>query len=195
MINAVILAAGESKRMGTPKALLRLKEQTFLQHIISMLKKSSLDKITVVLGACADTIRKSVDLSGTKIVVNKNYKDGQLSSLIAAIESTSEDTEAVLVCLVDMPFITNSTVNRLIGKFKETLYPIAVPLFDGKRGHPVLFSKSLFGELRNAPPHKGARHVLHSNQDKVLEVPVQDEGILVSVDTPEAYKLRFGTSP
>jgi molybdenum cofactor cytidylyltransferase len=195
MINAVVLAAGESKRMGKPKALLRFEEQTFLQHIISVLQKSALDKITVVLGASADTILKSVDLSGTQIVVNKNCQDGQLSSLITAIESTPEDTEAVLVCLVDMPFISDSTIKRLIGEFKETLYPIVVPLFGGKRGHPVLFSRSVFGDLRKAPPNKGARYVLYSDQDRVLEVPVHDEGILVSVDTPDGYKSRFGRNP
>lgn len=195
MIDAVILAAGESKRMGTPKALLRIREQTFLQQIVSVLQESSVDKITVVLGASAEAICKCVDLSGTKIVLNRNYRDGQLSSLMAAIGSTSEETEAILVCLVDMPLINESTVRQLIGKFKETHYPVIVPVFKGKRGHPVIFSKALFGELRNAPPDKGARYVLHSDQDRVLEVPVQDEGILVSIDTPDAYKLRFGTSP
>ena len=195
MINAIVLAAGESRRMGKPKPLLRFRDTTFLEQIISVLKLSNADRITVVLGAGAETIKKSIDLSGTDVVVNKDYRKGQLSSLIAGLKNTPIETDAILICLVDNPFITKTVVNRLISKFKETNGPIVVPVFNKKRGHPVLFSRSLFKELLNAPAQEGARYVLHSNEERVLGVKVPKSRVLVSIDTPEDYKIHFGVSP
>jgi len=195
MINAIILAAGESQRMGKPKPLLKFNDKTFLEQIISVLKLSDVDRITVVLGPEAETIKEQVDLSGANIVINKNYQKGQLSSLIAAIEKTPPKTDAILVCLVDNPFITVQVVNKIIGKFKETNNPIIVPVFDKKRGHPVLFSRSLFNELTNAPQERGARHVLYSNEEKVLEVETSESSILIGIDTPDDYKRHFGAAP
>ncbi len=195
MINAIILAAGQSKRMGKPKPLLRFNDQTFLEQIISVLKQSDVGRITVVLGAEADTIRKSVDLTGTNIVINQDYQRGQLSSLTAGIKESPEDTEAILICLVDNPFITEEVVNKIVRKFKETNNPIIVPVFDKERGHPTLFSRSFFNELLSAPEEKGARHVLYSNEDKVLELEVSEHGILIGIDTQEDYKLYFGVNP
>ena len=195
MINAIILAAGESKRMGKLKALLRFKDKTFLEQIISVLKLSDVDRITVVLGAEAQTIKKSVDLSGTNIVVNKEYQKGQLSSLIAGIEDVPEETEAILVCLVDTPFINREVVNQIISKFLETNNPIIVPVFNKERGHPTLFSRSLFNELLNAPEEQGARHVIYSNEEKVLELETCESGILIGINTPEDYKFYFGANP
>ena len=195
MINAVILAAGQSKRIGKPKPLLSFNDKTFLEQIISVLKLSLVDGITVVLGAEAETIKKSVDLSETNVVINKDYQKGQLSSLIAAIEDTPEETEAILVCLVDSPFITKEVVNQIISKFKETNYPIIVPVFNKERGHPTLFSKSLFNELIGAPVEQGARYVLYSNEEKVFELETSESGIRFGIDTPDDYKFRFGAYP
>ena len=195
MIDAIILAAGRSQRMGKPKALLRFEDKTFLEQIISVLKLSDADRITVVLGAEAETIKKSIDLSGTNIVINKDYQKGQLSSLIAAIEDTPEQTKAILICLVDSPFITKEVVNKIISKFKETNNPIIVPVFNKERGHPTLFSRSLFNELLGAPEEQGARYVLYSNEEKILELETSESGILIGIDTPADYKFHFGANP
>jgi len=195
MINAVILAAGESKRMGKPKPLLKFKDRTFLEQIISVLKSSDVDTITVVLGAHADTIQKSIDLSETSVVINKNYQKGQLSSLIAALENIPEDTEAILLCLVDSPFITKDLVNSIIARFKQTAGPIIVPVFNKERGHPTLFARSLFHELLNAPEDQGARYVLYSNEDKVTELETSVPAARISIDTPADYKAHFGQDP
>jgi len=195
MINAIILAAGESKRMTKPKPLLTFGNHTFLEQIISVLKLSNVDRITVVLGAQAETVKKSIDLSETNIVINKDYSKGQLSSLIVAIEYTPKETEAILVCLVDMPFITKEVVDEIISKFKQTNNPIIVPVYNKKRGHPVLFSKSLFNELTNAPQEQGARYVLYSNEEKILELDTLESGILVGINTPDDYKFHLGVDP
>jgi molybdenum cofactor cytidylyltransferase len=195
MINAIILAAGESKRMGKLKPLLKFNDSTFLGQIISVLRLSDVDTITVVLGAEAETIKKYVDLSGTRVVINENYQKGQLSSLIAAIEQSSQDTEAILVCLVDNPFVTKEVVDKIVAKFKETNNPIIVPVFNKRRGHPTLFSRSLFDELLSAPEEEGARYVLYSNEERILELETSESGILISIDTPDDYKFHFGVNP
>ena len=195
MINAIVLAAGRSKRMGKLKPLLRFNDTTFLEHIISVLKHSDVDRITVVLGAEADTIQQSTDLSGINVVINQDYQRGQLSSLIAGIEQAPQDTQALLLCLVDHPFITEEVVNKIARTFKDTKSPIIVPVFDKERGHPALFSKSLFNDLLNAPQEKGARHVLYSNEDKVFELEVSERGILIGINTEDDYKLHFGVNP
>jgi len=195
MINAVVLAAGASKRMGKPKPLLRFKDGTFLGQIISVLKLSDADRITVVLGAENQIIRKSVDLSGTDVVINEDFQRGQLSSLLAAIETTPPQTQAIIVCLADMPFISVEVVNQIIAKFRETSAAIVVPVLNGKRGHPTLFARPLFDELLSAPQEQGARFVLYSNEQRIVELQTSDSGILIRIDTPDDYRLHFETEP
>ena len=234
MIDALVLAAGESKRMGMPKPLLRFPRRlcvparqrsmgvppmdsesrarcpcyasgdarptksgdtTFLEQIVSVLQRSEVGGITVILGAHAPMIQASTDLSGVDIIINEDYREGQLSSLLAGLKSLPGETEAILLCLVDSPFITRETVNRVIGAFQETGKPIVVPVFQGRRGHPALFARPMFEELLNAPAEKGARHIVRSNEDKVFEVDIPEPGILVRIDTPEDYLSHFGTAP
>ena len=195
MINAIVLAAGESQRMGMPKPLLRFGDGTFLGQIVSVLLLSQVDMITVVLGAAAETIQRSVDLSRTAVVINTDFRNGQLSSLIAGVKNAPPDTDAVLVCLVDNPLITPEMVNRIVSTFRQTRSPIVVPVFNKKRGHPALFSRSLFNELIHAPVQEGARYVLHSNTERVAEVEMHESAVLVRIDTPEDYMRHFGASP
>lgn len=195
MINALVLAAGESRRMGQPKPLLRFGDTTFLEQIVSVLRLSSVDRITVVLGAKAGTIRTAVDLPGVDVVVNKDYAQGQLSSLIAGLRSVPPQTEAILLCLVDNPFITTDVANRIIRAYRETHKPIVVPVFRNRRGHPALFARAVFDELLNAPADQGARYVVNADADRVCEVDVRDSSILVSIDTPDDYRCHFGAEP
>lgn len=195
MINAIVLAAGESSRMGKPKPLLQFGDRTFLEQIITVLQDAHVDRITVVLGARAEAIARTVDLSETDVVVNNGFRNGQLSSLIAGLESTPPETEAILLCLVDSPFITSDTVNQVVERFRETNAPIVIPTFHGKRGHPSLFAHAVFEQLMKAPPEEGARHVVRANEDKIVEVEVPENAIAVGINTPEDYRAHFGTDP
>ncbi len=195
MTHAIVLAAGESRRMGMPKPLLRFGGTTFLDQILSVLRSSRVEGMTVVLGAQAETIRASVDLSEVDVVVNGDYLQGQLSSLIRGLKSLPVDADAVLLCLVDHPFITTEVVDQLVGAFDETHEPIVVPVFNGQRGHPALFARSLFDELVLAPEDQGARYVVSSNEDKVLEVNVHDRAVTMAIDTPQDYRSYFGAEP
>lgn len=195
MIDAIVLAAGRSQRMGKPKPLLRFDDTTFLERIIAVLGDSHVDRITVVLGAHRPEIQAATDLSQVSVVVNEDYDQGQLSSLVAAIKVLPADAEAILLCLVDSPFITVDIINLIADKFRQTQSPIVIPVFEGERGHPVLFARSLFEALLNAPPEKGARHVVYSNEDKITEVDTPDKAVRIGVNTPEDYRLHFGIDP
>ena len=195
MINAIVLAAGASKRMGKPKPLLRFRDSTFLEQIVTTLQSSQADGVTVVLGAQAEAIAKAVDLPDADVIINGDYRKGQLSSLVAGIKHVPQQTEAILLCLVDHPFITAEIVDKIVGEFRRTDAPIVVPTFNGRRGHPTLFSHSMFAPLISAPAEKGARHVVYSNEDKVLEVTVSDSTVLVGINTPDDYRSHFGMDP
>jgi molybdenum cofactor cytidylyltransferase len=195
VINAIILAAGESRRMGKPKPLLRCGDTTFLERIVSVLRASDVDRIAVVLGAQAAAMQAMTDLSAVEVVMNEDYQQGQLSSLVAGLRSVPAEADAILLCLVDNPFLTAETVNRVIGAFRETQSPIVIPVFDKRRGHPALFSRAVFAELLGAPPEEGARHVVRADADRVLEIDVPDSTILIRIDTPEDYRLQFGVAP
>jgi molybdenum cofactor cytidylyltransferase len=195
MINALVLAAGESRRMGQPKPLLRFGATTFLEQIVSVLRRSDVDRIIVVLGAKAETVRAALDLPGVDIVVNENYAQGQLSSLLAGLRSLPPQTEAILLCLVDNPFVTTDAVNGVIRAFRETGKPIVIPVAHNRRGHPALFARAVFAELLNAPADQGARAVVKANADRVQEVDVRDGSILVRIDAPEDYRSHFGVDP
>jgi molybdenum cofactor cytidylyltransferase len=217
MIHAIVLAAGESRRMGMPKPLLRLPRRscvparrlpasedarptkstdtTFLAQIVSVLQQSEVDGVTVVLGAQAARIRASADLAGVDVVMNEDYRNGQLSSLTAGLKSLPSATEAILLCLVDNPLITGATVNRVVRAFHETGKPIVIPVFEGHRGHPALFARAMFNELLNAPADEGARYVVRSHKDQVFEVDIPEPAILARIDTPEDYLSHFGMAP
>jgi len=186
MIVPIILAAGESSRMGKLKPLLEIEGVTFLQRLIRILKFSKADDIVVVLGNRAEEIQKQTDLSECKVIINEDYKKGQLSSLKKAILNIPEEgVDGILVCLVDHPYISTSLVDKMISTFHNTDKQIIVPIYKGKRGHPVIFSQKLIPQLLVALPKVGAREVLWNNPELILELETEEPGILKDVDYPE----------
>lgn len=190
MIIAVVLSAGESSRMGRPKALLPIQGQKFIERIIRVIGQSRVGRTIVVLGHHADQLRGKIEHLPVEVVVNPDYRSGQLSSLQAAIRHISDDDrcDGMLVHLVDHPFIDVALVDALIESFFETKKMIVVPRYKGKRGHPVIFSRELFGELLNAPLDQGAKAVVNAHRQETLEIEWQDEGITLDIDTPELYR-------
>jgi molybdenum cofactor cytidylyltransferase len=190
MIVAVVLSAGESSRMGRPKALLPIGNQNFIERIVAALKQSQAGRILVVLGHNADEMRQQIEHLGIDIVINPQYKKGQLSSLQSAIRSIEkdDDCDGLLVHLVDHPYIDARLVDLMIQRFYKTKRLIVVPRHHGKRGHPVIFSRELFGELLTAPIDEGAKAVVNAHRQETLEIEWQDQGITVDIDTPELYR-------
>ena len=190
MIIAVVLSAGESSRMGRPKALLPIEGQRFIERIIRVIGQSKVDRTIVVLGHHADQLRGQIEHLPVEVVINPDYRSGQLSSLQAAIRHIKNDDrcDGILVHLVDHPFIDAALVNALIESFCEAKKLIVVPSYKGKRGHPVIFSRELFKELLNAPVDQGAKAVVNAHRPETLEIEWQDEGITLDIDTPELYR-------
>ncbi|MDI6803544.1 MAG: nucleotidyltransferase family protein [Bacteroidota bacterium] len=187
-IYGVILAAGESIRMGSPKALLQIKGKTFLQHLVATLRNAGLHEISVVLGHDSDKIIAQLPDLKIDFVINENYQKGQLSSIQVAIKSAPNDCDAIMICPIDRPLISSELIKKLIEAYSKTKPPIVVPIFDAKRGHPIIFSSSLFSELMRAPHDIGARAVVWAHHNEVIEVPTGEEGILINVDTPEIFE-------
>lgn len=190
MIVAVVLSAGESSRMGRPKALLPIDGQTFIEKIVGALKKSSVAKVIVVLGHNADEMRRHIQHLPIEILVNPDYKLGQLSSLQVAVRSLEKeaDCDGMLVHLVDHPYVNTKLVETMIKRCEETAKLIIVPRYNGKRGHPVIFSRKLFQELLAAPMDQGAKAVVDAHRADTLEIDTEDEGITLDIDTPEIYR-------
>ena len=190
MIVGVVLSAGESSRMGQPKALLPIDGQTFIERIVQALKSGGVERIVVVLGFNADALRRKIEHLPVEIVVNSDFQLGQLSSLQAALRhlASDQDCDGILVHLVDHPYIDPDLVRLMLQRFADTQKMIVVPSHQGKRGHPVIFSRALFKELLDAPMEQGAKAVVNARRDATLEIDTEDVGITLDIDTPELYR-------
>ena len=190
MIAAVVLSAGESSRMGRPKALLPIEGNTFIGRIVAALKQTQAGRIIVVLGHSSDELAAAIEPLAVEILVNPDYKLGQLSSLQVAVRSLQIDAscDGTLMHLVDHPYIDATLVDKMIRLFYETKKDIVVPRRRGKRGHPVLFSRRLFRELLAAPMDQGAKAVVNAHVNETLEIETDEEGITLDIDTPELYR-------
>ena len=186
MIAAVILAAGESRRMGSPKALLPYRGVTFVAHLIAATRHSRIGLTRVVLGAGAADVRRKLNVTDSQIVVNEKWENGPLSSIHAALRSLPEgETEGMLLCPVDHPLITLHLVASLIQAFDATGKAIVLPTYQGRRGHPVLFRSTLYDELMNAPLDIGARAVVRAHSADIATVPTEEEGVVLNLNDPD----------
>ena len=189
MIAGLILAAGESRRMGRDKALLTYHGRSFLETIINNLGAAGIEKVTVVLGHHAESIQRAVNLAGVRVVVNHDYQRGQTSSLQLGLAAAAADSpEAVMLCLVDHPAVSTEVITALSKRFESTRPPVLIPTDEGQRGHPVVISQALFPELLALPPEEPANTVIRKYRDATQFVEVADRGILLDVDDPESYE-------
>jgi molybdenum cofactor cytidylyltransferase len=188
VIAAVVLAAGESSRMGADKALLMYRGRTFLENIITALQGAGVRRVVVVLGHHAEQIEQSVDLSMVEIVVNQDYQRGQTSSLQAGLRVlAANEPDGAVFCLVDHPAISADTIRKLIHHFRSTGEPVVIPQLNGKHGHPVLVGREVFAQIVGLGRGQGADTVIHRFRDRTEFVEVTDPAILIDVDDPESY--------
>ena len=193
MLTGVILSAGESRRMGFPKALLRDPDgRPFIARIVRTLLVAGLTDVVVVTGSQHDAIAAALSEDGLDEVVrlarNPDPSRGQLSSIWTALEACPTDTAGLIMTLVDIPMIAPATVAAVIDGWRATGAPIVRPIAHGRRGHPVLFGRELFDELRVAPLTEGARVVVRAHWSESVDVPVADPGCLIDIDTPADYE-------
>ena len=198
MLAAIILAAGDSTRMGTPKALLPDPDgRPFVARLVRSFSAAGLDEIVVVTGVMHDAIVDAIatDASPARplCVRNPDPSRGQLSSLWTGLEAANRsDIQGVLVTPVDIPMIRTTTIQQVVEAWARTHAPIVRPAVGERHGHPVLFDRVTFESLREAPLTEGARVVVHANADRIVNVPVDDEGCLIDVDTPADYEAVVG---
>jgi molybdenum cofactor cytidylyltransferase len=184
-VEGVLLAAGESRRMGYPKPLLKIADRTFLEHTCAAML-TAVESLIVVLGARADEVRRAIpDEPRIRAVENPNFARGQLSSLQVALSAASCEAAAILVHLVDHPTVSATTFQRVVDEYMRTRQPIVIARYRGRRGHPVLFARALFEELKAVPEDEGARVVVNADPARVHYVELDDPGVLRDLDTPQ----------
>ncbi len=193
MLPAIILAAGASSRMGSPKALLAAPDgRPFVARIVRALLAADVTRIVVVTGRDHDAIVSAVigDQPSTLPIFARNDDPGrgQLSSLWVGMDAVlTADAEGVMMTLVDVPMLDAVTIGRVIDAWRATRAPIVRPAIGDRHGHPVIFDRALFGALRAASLEQGAKAVVRAHADAILNVLVSEEGSLIDVDTPADY--------
>jgi molybdenum cofactor cytidylyltransferase len=191
LISAIVLAAGKSERMGSPKALLPISGRTFLENILDAISRTSIEETLVVVGHHRKEIEAAVKLRS--VVFNPDYEKGMITSFQAGIRALSWDASGAFLFLVDHPLVEPATIEAMIANLAPNR--IVLPTFERRRGHPVLFSSEVLEEILAVPSSEGANIVVRKDPERIVEVPVNAPGILVDIDTPEQFeKLRGGCS-
>ncbi len=202
---AVVLAAGESSRMGRPKAILPVGGMLALQKVLAAARAAGCDPVIAVLGFHEPAIRGAVDLGGTVVVVNPRPERGRTSSIQVGLTQVPVGRAGALIWPVDHPFVAASTLQALCARHTSTRAPVVLPMYrpphgEARRGHPVLLDKGLFDAVEMLGPDQPLRDMVHAYGRRVEEVVVDDPGVIVDLDTPEDYEAalranRGGTPP
>lgn len=196
-ISAVILAAGESKRMGRTKQLLDVGGKPLLQLILDGILQTDVDEIILVLGHEAERIWEKIDTSRVKVVVNRDYSKGMITSIRRGVQALDERSEAFFIVLGDQPGIEPGVYDLLIREFRNR-FPqktIFLPAYKGRRGHPALFSVKHRREALRIEGDRGFREVLERFPQEVSQVEMESESIVHDLDTPEQYRNFISKKP
>jgi molybdenum cofactor cytidylyltransferase len=195
VIPAIVLAAGRSSRMGRAKAMLPAGDgHTFLTRIVQTFLDAGVDEVIVVVGHDAEAIAGGFAASGlpARVVVNGNYDQGQLSSLLTGLDALDRPgVDAILLTLVDVPLVSPATVRAVLDAYHRTHVPIVRPTSGSRHGHPLLIDRALFGALRAADPALGAKPIVRAHASAAGDIAIDDEGAFVDIDTEEDYRRTF----
>ncbi|RLB93286.1 MAG: molybdenum cofactor cytidylyltransferase [Deltaproteobacteria bacterium] len=192
-IAGVILAAGSSSRMGKTKQLMPFGKTTLLGQVVEAAKESALHEIIIVLGYKAEQICQTLDPANTKIILNKDYSNGQSTSLIKGLENVSSVCDAAMFLLGDQPLVTAAIINRLMNAFEAANALITIPYCNDQRGNPVIIARPLFHRLKSLSADIGARDLFDEFKESILKVQITDKAILIDVDTMDDYKNLITT--
>ena len=198
MISAILLAAGESRRMGGDfKPLLKWGTRTVIGACIDNLKRSRVDEIIVVLGFRESEIRARLAGAGVQFAINREFSKGMLSSLKTGLPLVSPRCEGVLIALVDQPMVGPDAINPLVISFGDYEKRISIPTYEGKHGHPIIISRDFEEEimkLDDADP-EGLKTIVNAHRHEIQEVPVESSAILEDIDSPEDYARLVAQVP
>ena len=198
MISAIVLAAGRSRRMGAQKLLLPLDGQPVITRVVDEVLGSPVDEVLVVVGSDANRVKQALEGRRVRLVVNPRAEGDMLSSVRCGLMAVPEQCTAALVVLGDQPGISAAVVAELARAFRTGNRGIVVPTFDGKRGHPLLFSAGYRNEVLTRYDELGLRGLLHAHPDDVSEIQVSTPEVIEDMDLPEDYQrmiLRSSDRP
>jgi molybdenum cofactor cytidylyltransferase len=193
-IAAIVLAAGQSRRMGPVNKLLAdIDGRPMVAGVVDAVLASKATPVVVVLGHQEDKIRAALAGRKATIVVNPDFADGLSTSLQRGIAALPSDVDGAIVCLGDMPAVSAGSIDRLIAAYDPVEgRSICVPTYNGKRGNPVLWDRRYFAEMAGIAGDVGARHLIGAHDEAVCEVAMGDSGVLIDLDTPEALAAHLG---
>lgn len=193
IITAVLLAAGESRRMGDFKQLLRLGDKTFVEHCVDQLLASGVGEVIVVTGHRESDVQRAIGDRSVRFAHNAEYRSGMASSIKRGIRAASENARAFLIALVDQPQIQAETIRQLIQAYEVKPAGIVIPRYDGRNGHPILLDGRLRDEILNMSLEDGLREVVREHADEVLRIDVSSRTVVDDCDLPEDYQRLLGS--
>jgi len=187
MISAILLAAGQSKRMGSENKLIKkIQNIPLIKYSVKNILDSSVDEVVVVLGYQKEIIEKLIEKNNKiKCVINKDFESGIASSIKKGLNCLSKDNDAFFICLADMPFVNKHIYNKLISFRKKN--EIVIPTCNGKQGNPILFSKLMKEKIMNISGDVGAKNIFHLYKNKILYVETKDQSITQDFNTQESF--------
>lgn len=192
MIHALILAAGESRRMGTSKLLLPFGETTIIETVLDHVLETTVESVWVVLGSNSREIEMRIRHLPIRTVFNRRFKAGMLSSIQAGFRALPEETRAALIVLGDQPRIPSAVIKQIIQAYKKSGKGIVLPIYEERRGHPLLIDTKYRKAIDALNPEIGLRQLIRDYPDDLLKVPTNIPAILADIDTPADYKKERG---
>ena len=191
LISGIILGAGESRRMGTLKQLLPFGSKTVIETVIDAFMLSDISEVILVLGHQSRQISEALGSLDVKIAINERYMEGMLSSIQCGIRLASDSSEAFMIGLGDQPSILPDDVNRLIGYFRISNKGIVLPVYNGRRGHPVIIHKKYRDDIYNLDPEIGLRHLMQKYPEDICYLDWASDSIARDMDKPEDYEREL----
>ena len=193
MISALILAAGQSKRMGQEnKLFLPLGGEALLVKLVKSVCDSDVSQVLVIVGHEAEQVRVELNNLPVSFVYNPNFSEGMTTSIKSGIKKVSQDCDGFLICLADMPFVSTTEIDKLIFAYahnrKKGGKIIVVPVFRGQRGNPVLFSRDFQNDILKHEKNSGCKGIINNHSESVMEIEMDNDNILLDVDTFEDYQ-------
>lgn len=193
MISALLLAAGESRRMGARnKLLLPYAGRTLIEHITGTVCAADVGEVVIVLGYEAGRVEEVLGSFEVKVTHNPRYAEGMTTSIQAGVRAASAETDGYLICLSDLPRIERADLDVLVSAFKTASQsaeaPIVVPVYRGRRGNPTLFSSAYRADILAHVDPTGCRKLVRRHGRHVVAVEMPNDHTLVDIDTPEAYR-------
>ncbi len=193
-VATIVLAAGYSSRMGGAfKPLLKLGAYTVLERAVMSHLAAGIQNVRVVVGYRADEVIESVKHLGISVVRNRNFDKGMFSSIQAGVATLNTEVQAFFIMPVDIPLVNSATIRKILGNYERNYYGITYPVYKGKKGHPPLITSKYISEIIESPAPDGLRGILNSHEDEACGVEVDDEAVLLDIDTFKDYRwlLRY----